>query len=658
MPDDPSLGEFRPVFAGMLGLLEERIEHEVPGGGKVEDTLDLFVRLDERDGEQVDARNYLRARLIDILVGDWDRHLDQWRWVRFAEGGKHLWRPVPRDRDEAFSRFGGVIPSVIEYYTKQITDFHESYPAIDKLTFSGRFTDRRFLVWLDAHEWESVTADVVARLTDPVISDAVHRLPPEMYAKSGPELERLLRIRRDALGQASRDFYRLLAAQVDLRGAEGETLAIKRMPGGDLEVATPRFRRTFRPGETGELRVYTPRQGRVREEGGADSSIGVRIVPADPRPPAPIRERYEPFRDWGQDLLFFPRFSYDATRGLVPGARAQLTRYGFGLDPFSWQMNFAAVWSTGVNRPRLEYALQLHTPSPVTGLFYLAYSGIEVTSFYGLGNETVRDPARASAGFYAVRQEQLIAYPILQVPLIGPLRGHVGALLKRVSSVQNAGTAAGGVLGSEGATLGSGEVGLELDTRSGALAATRGFRLQVIGRHTPAVFGNSDAFSKVRGEASAALGGRVLTDVFLDLHVAAERNWGRYPFFEAAFLGGTALPPALNLTGAIIGFPLRGYDSNRFAGDASVVGNAELRFSLGRFVALLPFRYGLVAVGDVGRVFLASESSSRWHSAAGGGIWLAVFASAWNFQVGSSINAMLVRSDERTAFYIYTGFGL
>jgi hypothetical protein len=57
-------------------------------------------------------------------------------------------------------------------------------------------------------------------------------------------------------------------------------------------------------------------------------------------------------------------------------------------------------------------------------------------------------------------------------------------------------------------------------------------------------------------------------------------------------------------------------------------------------------------------VFLASESSSRWHSAAGGGIWLATFASAWNFQVGSSINAMLVRSDERTAFYIYTGFGL
>ena len=100
--------------------------------------------------------------------------------------------------------------------------------------------------------------------------------------------------------------------------------------------------------------------------------------------------------------------------------------------------------------------------------------------------------------------------------------------------------------------------------------------MQIIGRHTPAIFGNSEAFSKLRGEASAALGGR----------------------------------------------------------------------------------YGLMALGDVGRVFVAGESSSRWHTAAGGGIWLAVFASAWSFQVASSMNAMIARSDERTAFYFTTGFGL
>jgi len=655
MPDDPRLGEFRSAFAGMLGLLEERMERGVPGGGKVADTIDLLVRMDERADEEVDARDYLRARLIDMLVGDWDRHLDQWRWIRFEEGGKQSWRAVPRDRDQAFSRFGGVFPFLIEYYTKQLTSFHASYPAIDKLTFSGRFTDRRFLVWLDAAAWEGVTADVVARLTDEVISNAVHRLPAAMYAKGGPELERLLRVRRDGLAQASRDFYLLLAARVDLRGAESETLALKRMARGDLEVASPRFRRIFHPGETDELRLYTPRGGKVRQEGSADSSIGVRVVPPDPRPPEPDRPRYEPFRDWGQDVLFFPQFSYDSNRGVVLGARALLTRFGFGLDPFSSQMNFGAAWATGVNRPRLEYAAQLRTRSPLTGLLYLAYSGLEVVNFFGLGNQTVINPA--PSGFYNVKQEQLIVYPILQTPLFGDLRGHVGAQLKHVSTIPP-GTAASGVYGSQAMSVGSGELGVTLDTRAGTLSRIRGFRLQAIARHTPAIFGATSAFTKLRGEASAALGGKLLTDVFLDLRVGGEKNWGSYPFFEAAFLGGSTLPPVLNLTGVINGNPLRGYDADRFAGDASVVANTELRIALGRFTALLPFRYGVLGLADVGRVFLGSENSSRWHTAAGGGLWLAVFAAAWNFEVGASMNATVVRSDEKTAFYFSTGFGL
>ena len=60
----------------------------------------------------------------------------------------------------------------------------------------------------------------------------------------------------------------------------------------------------------------------------------------------------------------------------------------------------------------------------------------------------------------------------------------------------------------------------------------------------------------------------------------------------------------------------------------------------------------------MGRVFYSPKPSSLWHTAAGGGIWLAVFASAWTFEVGSSMNAIVVRSDEKTAFYLSTGFGL
>ncbi len=656
MPDDPALGEFRQSFAGMLGLLEQRIESDIEGAEKVADTLDLFVRLENRTDEEVDSRSYLRARLLDVLVGDWDRHLDQWRWVRFAEGGKHLWRPVPRDRDQAFSRFGGLIPALAEYYTKQLASFHEKYPAMEKLTFSGRFTDRRFLVWLEKQDWESATAEIVAKLTDAVISDAVRHLPAAMYAKGGGELERALRARRDGLAQASREYYRVLSGEVDLRAAEGETITARRDASGTVEVITPRFRRTFLPDETSELRLYTPRGGRVLVEG-SDGGIEVRTVPADPRDLEPIRERYEPFRDWGQDLLFFPLLSYDSTRGVVPGARAQLTRYAFGLDPFSSQQNFAASWATAVNRPRLEYGADLRTRSPLGVLVHLLYSGIDLVNFFGSGNNSVRDPVLASAGFYNVRQEQVVAFPALRATIAGPLRAHAGVLLKHVSSVPNGANAASGLYGSAGMTLGSGEVGLTLDTVSGALTARRGFSLRIIARHTPTVFDSTSAFTKARAVAAGAFGGKLLTDLFLDLQLSAEKNWGRYPFFESAFLGGGPVSWPLTLTGASIGSTLRGYDSNRFAGDAAVAGNLELRAALGKFIALLPFRYGVMGIADVGRVFLAGETSSRWHTGVGGGAWLAVSAAAQTFQLTTSFNALFVRSDEGTAFYFSTGYG-
>src|SRR2546428_12649293 len=98
-------------------------------------------------------------------------------------------------------------------------------------------------------------------------------------------------------------------------------------------------------------------------------------------------------------------------------------------------------------------------------------------------------------------------------------------------------------------TQGSGQVGLLLDARTGALTSQRGFRFRLAGRHTPAIFSNPHAFSKLHASASASVGGRLITDVLQDLHLDAEKNWGAHPFFDATFLGGAALPVPLSHTG-------------------------------------------------------------------------------------------------------------
>lgn len=700
MPDDPRLGEFRD-FAGMLGELELRPGRGHAGADKALGTLELFARLEQRSDERVDARNYLRARLVDVLVGDWDRHVSQWRWLRFDEGGARTWRPLPRDRDQAFARFDGILPSVGEYYVKQLASFGETYPPIDKLTFSGRYTDRRFLAGLGEEEWRDVTSDVVARLTDDVIAGAVRQLPAEQYAIGGAWLERTLRARRDALPEASRAFYRLLAHDVDVYGTESSEVAtIRRAPDGGVHVAlsardkktgealaSPYFQRSFRTGETSEIRLYLlGGADRVVEEGDRNDAILVRVVRGDPAAadrqqateargagaparggdePADaaddedrLRLRYERFRDWGTDWLAFPQLSYDGTRGLYAGARLQRTHYGFGRDPYADRMTFAAAWSTGLAEPRIEYELDVRTRSPVGALAYVAYSGVDFANFYGLGNESRRDSPPGSQDFFRVNQHRLVVRPLLTAQLVGPLRARGGAGFERFSTSANSSTGpAARAYGSGDMSLASLEAGVGMDTRSGSLTGKRGFGADLSVRHYPAWLDNAAQFTKARGEVSAALGAWGDEGVLLSLRLAGEKNWGRYPFFEAASIGGAALPSPLHLAAPQGGNLLRGYDLNRFAGDASVVGNADLRIPLGRYSTLVPLRYGVLALADVGRVFLEHESSSKWHPAAGGGLWVALHAGGETFQLVSAMSAAVVRSDEGTTFYLSSTFG-
>ncbi len=84
--------------------------------------------------------------------------------------------------------------------------------------------------------------------------------------------------------------------------------------------------------------------------------------------------------------------------------------------------------------------------------------------------------------------------------------------------------------------------------------------------------------------------------------------WGTFPFHESAFVGGSD--------------ELRGFRSERFAGDGAAFGNAELRFDLLGYNLLVPTRLGLFAAADAGRVFFDADpdDADRWHTGFGGGL--------------------------------------
>src|SRR2546427_6948963 len=185
LPRDSVLGEFNEEFGGKLGTIEVNptadpdSEVGFPGADKIKDTFDVLKRLEEDNRETVDAREFLKARLMDIYVGDWDRHAGQWKWAGSKlEDGGWLWKPIPRDRDWAFSKFQGLVPTIAEEMVPELKGFGEGFADIEGLTWKGRHLDRRLLVSLDRPTWDSVTQFVLRNLTDSVIELAVRRLPP------------------------------------------------------------------------------------------------------------------------------------------------------------------------------------------------------------------------------------------------------------------------------------------------------------------------------------------------------------------------------------------------------------------------------------------------------------------------------------------------
>ena len=174
------------------------------------------------------------------------------------------WVPVPRDRDQALVKYDGLLLGIARQSAPQLINFGSKYPYIPGATWNGRDLDRRFLSELEWPVWESVVSSLQAALTDAVIDDAVHALPPQHYAIKGADLTAALRARRDHLLDAAKRYYRQLGRQVDVYATDSDDQArLTRKAGGNVEVtlsrdaaSDPYFHREFDPGVTREIRLF------------------------------------------------------------------------------------------------------------------------------------------------------------------------------------------------------------------------------------------------------------------------------------------------------------------------------------------------------------------------------------------------------------------
>ncbi len=266
-------------------------------------------------------------------------------------------------------------------------------------------------------------------------------------------------------------------------------------------------------------------------------------------------------------------------------------------------------------------------------------SGFDLVRFHGFGNEA---SAPGPEAFYRVRQEQYLVAPSLVVPVSRAARLSVGPLLKFAQTTPRSGTFLDS-LSTLQPVYGVGEFGqlgaqatLRLDTRNRSRAATRGVFFTVGGGVYAAAWDVTSTFGEGHAEATAYLSTSLPLQPTLALRVAGKKVWGTYPFQEAAYVGGAST--------------VRGFPEHRFAGDAALFGNAELRLFLTKFFLLLPSELGVFGLADAGRVYLSGETSDRWHASAGGGLWLALLNRA------NTLSVAAARSAEGTRIYVRAGF--
>ncbi len=696
MPDDPLLGEFREEYAGLLGWIEIRPddgpdgEMGFAGADMVTGSARFLERLEEDPRNQVDARGFLRARLLDALVGDWDRHPDQWRWAGFEEGDAIRFLPIPRDRDWALARLDGVINWASRIPLPHRIGYGFEYPDPFNLSWNGRRLDRLILPSLSWSDWETEVQEIVSHLPDPVIEDAVRSLPDPYFAQIGEYLTQSLKNRRDRLREYAWRYYRLQARWVEIRATDEEELALaERLPGDSLRVSLfqarrgvsgdgPFFERVFHPDETEEVRIYLhgdDDRGRVQGiaegsikvilvGGGGDDTLevsnaslggnvefydgsgsntfrpgsGTRVDETDYEDPHDPDDdpHWAGSRDWGARTLFLPEVRYKGDAGFFLGG--QITRTGYGFRHYPHRTKSSVTLGLGTRTGNLH--LEGETEFPLwdhdsRGRLRGVVSGAEVNRFYGFGNET--EDELDTGAYEAFGWDFRLGASLIR-EMADELTAEFGVEL----SLHDPAESPGGLLSVQA------PYGFD---RFGSLALTSRMRwndvddrafpraggeLELEASFFPSLADVTSEFGAIQGRAVRYLTTEALPfDPTLALRLGGEKIWGPFPYQEAATLGGSST--------------LLGFAEDRFAGDASAFGNAEVRLALGQLPVAFPGTWGGFMLAEAGRVWYEGESSTEWHRSLGFGLWASILETF-------TMTVSMARSDQGTRF-LYGGGG-
>ncbi|MGO4919217.1 metallophosphoesterase [Maribacter spongiicola] len=704
VPKQSALKGYNDTFGDELYMIEE---HTGDGHGdlasfgysnNLTSTDGMLEDLRDDEKYEVDKDLYLRARLFDMVLGDWDRHVDQWRWAEFKDEkkGKTIYRPIPRDRDQVFSKMGDgalmkvatrIIPGL-----RLMEGFNEDIRSVKGFNSSPMtyVLDLTLLGETEKSQWLAQAKYLQENLTPNDIEEAFKSFPAEVRDATVDEIKETLLARLGHIQETANEYYQILNKYAVVAGTDKDDwFEINRLNDEETEVKVFRnigdekkrlfYYKVFTKEDTKELWVFglddddifevkNPSNFsgvKVRIIGGHNNDVyrvenGKNVALYDFKSKNNTFEEtggakvklsddyelntYQPLKLRNSFNQIIPTIGFNPDDGMRIGFVNTYTYNGFRQNPFTQQHTFAASYYFATSGFDFKYQGEFaHVFENWNAELKARFTSPNFAiNFFGFGNNTENFDDDLELDYNRVKLRQIDFSPSLV------WRGRLGAKVKLGVSYENISVEETNDRFINTFYQENGE-----ETNSDFVGAHAAYTYEnkdneafpTLGMSSSLMVGFKENLSKESGSfgyiiPSLGFDYKLMPNGRLVLATKwkAHFNIGDdYEFYQAASIGG--------LDG------LRGFRNQRFTGKTSYYQNTDIRFSLKKKrTRLLPTAMGLFGGFDYGRVWMPEMSSGRWHTSYGGGFFL-------NASDIISINTAIFASEDGPRFTFGLGFG-
>lgn len=686
---DTAFGIFEKDFANTVCLLEER-----EPTGKSDNSEKMYRELQKDNDNTFDSTTFLKARLLDMFIGDWDRHEDQWRWrpEKYGKGKRYI--PVPRDRDQVLHVMEGIFPKMASrpWIAPWLHNFDGRIKLPNWFFMESNALNKRFLNQFSYGEWMKITNDFVTAMTDSVLETALQKLPSSSYRLRHDVLLAKWKERRANLPAAMSGYYRFINKVVDIQTTDkNEFVSFTDAPDKGLQVSIYKinkdgeikdrlFNRSFYHDTTKEINLYLYK-GDDSVYVDNKSNIKVRIIGKKGDKVYNVGNSKKRIQLYGvnsgitfmgngdkltkhlsndsANTAYLPANPYNRVipiiaagynydDGILLGASVRFVNQGFRKKPYASMQQLSFLHSFSSNafsfKFHSEWLNALGNADILLNAKALAPDNTQ--NFFGLGNNTPFNKTGNYKKYYRARFNIYQLDPSLRwrMPKGSELSAGLSFQQYNFDENENTGRFINNVSlihSYDSTTITSNKSFLGAvftytrDARNNKLLPTNGayFTLKLQGYTGLNKYAGSFAQAVTEFAFYKSLDRQ--QRVIIANRLGGGVTTGKPAFYQALFLGGQE--------------NLLGYRQYRFAGENMVYNNFELRIKLAQVASyILPGQFGMVGFYDAGKVWAKGYNSTSIHQGVGGGFY---------FSPAQMAVFQLVAGYSQEGWYPYFTFG-